>query len=538
MSYGSIPNTSATLPKSGGLFKQTRTGHLSFSSESLSTLVEDQALVRQTAQTLLVSERVLQAQSTGAGGGGDGDGEEAATHLIEYLEEDKGLVGQAVHNELDSLKVEFFRLGLTTGASLQMFIITFFLLFISSNVDVGPLNELSKEYYPVFRMVIYIVWFFSLYGVVLFVLKRYHVDYFTILNLPKEHTYQFMIQGAASTAYIVFMCFMLYVLIISRLLKNTCLSGISKHFFPALALILPAGVFLWPVDKQTRLCYGVEESGSRQRYNLLKQIAAVLMSPFSESTRLRGIIADIFCSMPKVFSDMVYTVYLYKDFDYKKDVQTVDNTGMVFFYLSTYLMILPYLIRLMQTVRECWDKPETTQQHTFNLCKYTLSVCVTLLNLAQKVAAPENVLFWRAAWQGVAVFTTIMSYYADVVLNWGLGNANSKNWMLRDALIFPKWSYYFAIVVNFLLRLCWAINISPGQPWVAQNFALIIGCAELFRRNLWLIFRIESISIAEKVPMKRFAPFVRSMIEMQQMGMVKTQVPAMPTYEILPSDTR
>jgi len=169
------------------------------------------------------------------------------------------------------------------------------------------------------------------------------------------------------------------------------------------------------------------------------------------------------------------------------------------------------------------------------LCKYALSVCVTLLNLAQKSSAPDNAVFWRTAWQCVATFTTIMSYYADVVMNWGLGNASSKNWMLRDTLIFPVWTYYVAIVANFLFRLCWAINISPGQPYVAQNFVLIIGCAELFRRNLWLIFRIENISIDERIPTKRFAPLVRSVIEMQQIG--KTQVNTL-KYEILPSDTR
>lgn len=528
MSYGSIPNA----PKGGGLFKQTRTGHLSFSSESLATLVEDQALVRQTANALLVSD-----MNKDAAGGGE-EGRDVDTHLIEHLEKDKGLVGQAIHNEVDRLKFQFFNLGMTMGASLQMFIVTFFLLFISSNVNVGPLNELSKEYYPVFRMVIYIVWFFSLYGCVLFILKRYHIDYFTILDLPRDHTYQFVIQGAASAAYVVFTCFLLYVLVISGLLQNTWLSGISKHVFPALALMIPTAMFLWPIDKHTHVCYGVDQNGASQRYNLLKQLGAVLMAPLTPSTRIRGIIADILCSMPKVFSDMIYTVYLYKDFDLNSKIQTVNNTSTLYFYFSTYLTILPYLIRWLQSVRECYDKPETAHRHTFNLCKYALSVFVTLLNLAQKSSTPENAFFWRTSWQCVAGFTTIMSYYADVCTNWGLGNRNSKNWMLRDQLIFPAWSYYFAIVMNLLFRICWAINISPGQPYIAQNFVLIIGCAELFRRNLWLIFRVESISIDEKIPTKRFAPFVRNVIEMQRIAVSQATNNNIPVYESIPSDTR
>jgi hypothetical protein len=296
-------------------------------------------------------------------------------------------------------------------------------------------------------------------------------------------------------------------------------------------------MFFWPNDKHTHICYGVNQNSSSQRYNLLKQLAAVVTAPLTPSTRIRGIIADILCSMPKVFSDVIYTVYLYKDFDLNSKMQIVNNATTVYFYFSTYLTILPYLIRWLQSARECYDNPETTHKHTFNLCKYALSVCVTLLNLAQKNSKPENVFFWRTCWHCVASLTTIMSFYADVFKNWGLGNRNSKNWMLRDQLIFPVWSYYTAIVMNFLFRICWAINISPGQPYIAQNFVLIIGCAELFRRNLWLIFRIENISIEEKIPAKRFAPFVRNVIEMQRLSASQANN-YIPVYESIPSDTR
>ncbi len=423
------------------------------------------------------------------------------TPLLDQLEEDVSITGQVVHNELDQMKADYFFLGLTSGASLQMFIVAFVLMYICSDVAVGPLNELSREYYPVFRMILYVLWFFTLYGCVLFIWKRYKIDYWSILDLPRSHTYQYVIRGSASSAYVVFTCFLLYVLTISGLLDH--ISSISKHAFPILALLIPTAMFLWPKDMHTSACFGVDSRGFSQRWNLLRQLFAIIHSPFSKTTRIRSLIADILCSMPKCFGDMVYTIFLYANFRRSNERQTVDVSSSFYIYLTLYCTLLPYGIRFMQSVRQCWDEPAKSSDQYFNLVKYALSISVSLLNIAQKNAMRDGsdsdaALFWQNAWKLVAAFTTAMSYYSDVVHGWGLGNRQSKNWLLRDDLTFPMWSYYAAMIINFLFRLCWAINISPGQPYVAQNFVLLIGCIELLRRNMWLAFRIESLDVTRK----------------------------------------
>ena len=55
-----------------------------------------------------------------------------------------------------------------------------------------------------------------------------------------------------------------------------------------------------------------------------------------------------------------------------------------------------------------------------------------------------------------------------------------------------------AIVGNFFMRLAWAFNISPGQPYVAQNVILLFGCLEIFRRFVWLTFRVENMDLNAK----------------------------------------
>ena len=131
--------------------------------------------------------------------------------------------------------------------------------------------------------------------------------------------------------------------------------------------------------------------------------------------------------------------------------------------------------------------------------KYSLSVVVTLLNVV-KINSPfgETRDRMTVAWAVVAAGTTALSYWWDVRMGWGLLNTDSQNFLLRDNLTYPKAYYYIAIVTNFVMRLAWAFNISPGQPYVAQNVILLIGCLELVRRFVWLNFRIEWIIMNHK----------------------------------------
>ena len=510
-----IPQLPVIRKSNSALFKKTRGGTISFSSENLNNLeaegvsiaLEANARIKANAvraangklshsnysansisQSAMWPEPVSVATSRPEPEPEPEDGWE-----LSRLEHDN-TSGQAAlfRGEVDKIKLDYFFFGLTSGASLQMFLVSFFLMYISSGVNVGPLNELSKEYYPVFRMIFFVIWFFSLYGCVLFVLKRYQVDYFSVLNLPRDHTYSFVIRGAASSAYIVFTCFALYVLTISELMDHVLL--VSKHVWPLLAIVLPVVLFFCPSDSLTHGCYGVKAYGFSQRLNMVKQVGAVLCSPFSEPTRIRCLMADVMCSMPKIFSDMLYTVFIYATWQPSASIQQVPQTAF-FHEVGIYLAILPYSLRVLQTLRSVWDEPSSLHCHYFNLLKYCLSVSVTLLNVAQKNADEDEVQFWRLSWQCVAAVATIMSYYSDVVNGWGLFEKGSSNLFLREQLTFPVPAYYAGMVSNLLFRVCWAFNISPGQPYIAQNFLLLVGCMELLRRNIWLVFRVENLAL-------------------------------------------
>ena len=76
-------------------------------------------------------------------------------------------------------------------------------------------------------------------------------------------------------------------------------------------------------------------------------------------------------------------------------------------------------------------------------------------------------------------------------MDWGLGNLKSANFLLRDDLNYAPYLYYIAILCDLVMRLGWALVISPEQPYLQQHFVLMLGVIELVRRFLWSIIRIE-----------------------------------------------
>ena len=364
---------------------------------------------------------------------------------ISMKDEEVALRRSSFNNHTDFLKMEYFSLGLTAGASLQMLVVTFTLLFVAAYHDVGPLNELSKEYYPLFRMIFFILWFWILYGVNIFIWKRYGLAgaYYRIFGLnPERHTYQFILRSAASIAYIVFTCFVVYTLIVSGLV------GVGndnlKHVFPALALIIPLTLFLATSDHVTRYCFGDTEGGSSQRYGLIKEFGMVLAAPFVTCTPLRSIIGDILCSTPKIFIDLSYTICLYSNLtDLESGARQcvqgplASTVSVKYWYVTLVMSMIPYIIRLLQTLRTYADNGGS--KNLWNALKYLLSVIVTLLNTI-KVNTPvgEGKDTMALTWAVVAAGTTAVSYWWDVKMGWGLLNTDSHNFLLRDDLTYPK----------------------------------------------------------------------------------------------------
>lgn len=173
---------------------------------------------------------------------------------------------------IDELKGRFFVIGLQTGFTLNLFLMSILLMSTTYNDRTGAIHELSNVYYPLFRCLFLFCFFFCCHGVDLFVWKRYGIDYRAILGVSHSHNYHSVIRVAFGMMCLVFTCFALYVLTLNNRLTP------NKHVWPAVALVGSALIFLWPSDLMP------EWSDRAQRYKLLQRLGKVMVSPLSRVT--------------------------------------------------------------------------------------------------------------------------------------------------------------------------------------------------------------------------------------------------------------
>merc|ERR1711990_281406 len=117
-----------------------------------------------------------------------------------------------------------------------------------------------------------ICFFFTVYGIDLFVWKRHGVNYRSILGVKHEHNYHFIVRAAIGLVSIVFMSFMLFVLSLTEQIHS------NKNIWPLAAISCCLLYLLSPLD------WMPQWNGRDQRYAFLRMLFSTLMAPFSETT--------------------------------------------------------------------------------------------------------------------------------------------------------------------------------------------------------------------------------------------------------------
>jgi hypothetical protein len=228
--------------------------------------------------------------------------------------------------------------------------------------------------------------------------------------------------------------FMLYFLTITgEVSKGQIMpSNRLKHLWPALAILIPFVLFMCPCDELTNICFGVRKNGFKQRFGLMKEIGAVLVSPLSRVTFLRSFIADIFCSMPRIFTDLQYTICIYATgtfADTANEAEEIMNKRQhsyyvcgagnpPFYVLQVALSLFPYYLRLCQSLRAYVDTGEF--KHMGNALKYSMSLLVTGLSTTISSMDASNPMkgSLQTAWIVAGISTTIYAFYWDVAMDW------------------------------------------------------------------------------------------------------------------------
>ncbi|KAL3340578.1 hypothetical protein AABB24_028959 [Solanum stoloniferum] len=231
------------------------------------------------------------------------------------------------------------------------------------------------------------------------------------------------------------------------------------------------------------------------RYFFLRTVWRIVF-PFQAISFADFFLADILTSMSKVFSDLERSVCRMVH----RQVATIawfeaDSVCGSHAVAIPIVLVLPYLFRLFQCLRQYKDTREKTT--LLNALKYSTAVPVIFLSALKYHVFPDNwVNIYRPLWLLSGVVNSLYSFYWDLTRDWDLSCFTrifkfSRPNALSYLLYGRKWVYFWVIGTNLILRCTWTYKLSSH---LRHNYLTVfaITALEIFRRFQWAFFRVEN----------------------------------------------
>lgn len=164
------------------------------------------------------------------------------------------------------------------------------------------------------------------------------------------------------------------------------------------------------------------------------------------------------------------------------------------YYLIPLISSVPFLIRL----RQCFSEYKATgnKRHLYNLLKYASSLPVIILSTLHSSGKQYIFNLWV-----LSIFVnSTYSFIWDVTFDWDLSlllalyKGKITHQGLRPLLCFPKYCYFAAIAIDYLLRFTWSLKLSNNWYQLTDyEFGIfVLELLEIVRRWIWVFFRVDS----------------------------------------------
>ncbi|KAJ7485254.1 EXS family-domain-containing protein [Mycena latifolia] len=190
---------------------------------------------------------------------------------------------------------------------------------------------------------------------------------------------------------------------------------------------------------------------------------------------------DQFCSLVFTLSNLYLVVCLYVE-GFNSNWRECGSRSR-FWPLSFALAILPFLVRLIQSVKRYVDSGLDT--HMINGGKYLSGIIAYLCYFIWRHKGPNHGPSF-ATW---CIFQTFYSFYAltwDFLMDWSILRLHEHYPLLRKELVYTNhiYLYYFAIISNTLIRFIWILYIPTQGPDIMLR-TFIAAVFEMLRRWQW-----------------------------------------------------
>lgn len=231
------------------------------------------------------------------------------------------------------------------------------------------------------------------------------------------------------------------------------------------------------------------------RYYFLRTLWRIVL-PLQAIAFADFFLADILTSMVKVFSDLERSVCRMVN----RQVATIawleaDSICGSHSIVIPLVLVLPYLFRLFQCLRQYKDTREKTS--LLNALKYSTAVPVIFLSALKYHVYPDKWTgFYRPLWLLSSVVNSLYSFYWDVTRDWDMSCFTrifkfNKPHIVSYLFHGRKWVYIWVIGSNLVLRCTWTYKLSAH---LRHNYLTVftIAALEIFRRFQWIFFRVEN----------------------------------------------
>ncbi|CAK7340292.1 unnamed protein product [Dovyalis caffra] len=225
------------------------------------------------------------------------------------------------------------------------------------------------------------------------------------------------------------------------------------------------------------------------RFFFLTSLLHCICAPLYKVSFQDFFLADQLTSQVQALRSLEFYICYYGWGDYKLRQNTC-KTSDVYSTFNFIIAVIPYWSRLLQCVRRLFEEKDMKQG--YNGLKYFFTIVAVCTRTAYSL---DKGLAWKAIAGIFSAIAAVYGTYWDLVMDWGLLQFKSKNWLLRDKLLIPYRSVYFgAMVLNVLLRFAWLQTVLNFQVSFlhAQSLIAIVASLEIIRRGLWNFFRLEN----------------------------------------------
>ena len=347
-----------------------------------------------------------------------------------------------------------------------------FLIFLSQ-IPNDKNNNISP-FFPTFNFGFIIIEAIVGCGLVIQVLKKYRINYVYILEIDLDSRL-----GPAELYQNGFMLLAIWISIL-LLMKLTLDFDFFGGQFALFALILN-GLLIIFLFLPFHVMY----------YGFRKGIITVLIRnifPIGKNTvRFRDFLfGDILTSLNKPFTSLLVGYCLLSCIDCQSKNQRASycNRDTVPCFI---VLLYPFFIRFTQ----CLNRLYYTRQkwpHLGNTIKYIGGLLNTIFSWLYSTHKTKEFLALHIA---VGILSQGYMLFWDIYVDWGLGRFG-KHFFLRDKIVYPKFWYYGAMVIDAILRFSWTWNFISIDKKYDEWKNLIMAILEAYRRIQWCIFRIEN----------------------------------------------